>query len=153
MFKRIDWNAFREGAEAVRDRGGQLPLPLRVTCPIQQQLSKPWWCCCCCCLQLGCAEGLPDAVSEELLQDDGFLQKFHHALLEVRQRCRCVHVHCLQQPAHALQCLADSSRPCFCCFAASQVVLEEGALVCPETGRRFPVAKGIPNLLLNEDEV
>jgi multifunctional methyltransferase subunit TRM112 len=33
-----------------------------------------------------------------------------------------------------------------------QVHLEEGTLVCPETGRRFPVNKGIPNLLLNEDE-
>nr|POF09153.1 multifunctional methyltransferase subunit trm112-like protein at1g78190 [Quercus suber] len=31
--------------------------------------------------------------------------------------------------------------------------LEEGALVCPETGRRFPVNKGIPNMLLHEDEV
>jgi uncharacterized protein YbaR (Trm112 family) len=36
--------------------------------------------------------------------------------------------------------------------AALQVHLEEGTLVCPETGRRFPVNKGIPNLLLNEDE-
>ncbi|XP_039065504.1 multifunctional methyltransferase subunit TRM112 homolog A-like [Hibiscus syriacus] len=31
--------------------------------------------------------------------------------------------------------------------------LEEGALVCPETGRKFPVSKGIPNMLLHEDEV
>jgi multifunctional methyltransferase subunit TRM112 len=31
--------------------------------------------------------------------------------------------------------------------------LEAGALVCPETGRRFPVSQGIPNMLLNEDEV
>ncbi|XP_018806844.1 multifunctional methyltransferase subunit TRM112 homolog A-like [Juglans regia] len=31
--------------------------------------------------------------------------------------------------------------------------LEEGALICPETGRRFPVNKGIPNMLLHEDEV
>jgi multifunctional methyltransferase subunit TRM112 len=35
----------------------------------------------------------------------------------------------------------------------TQVCLEEGILICPETGRRFPVAKGIPNMLLNEDEV
>jgi multifunctional methyltransferase subunit TRM112 len=26
-------------------------------------------------------------------------------------------------------------------------------LVCPETGRKFPVADGVPNMLLNEDEV
>ncbi len=36
--------------------------------------------------------------------------------------------------------------------AAAQVELVEGALVCPETGRKFPVVKGIPNMLLNEDE-
>lgn len=34
----------------------------------------------------------------------------------------------------------------------AQVQLVEGALICPETGRRFRVSKGIPNLLLNEDE-
>lgn len=34
----------------------------------------------------------------------------------------------------------------------AQVDVEEGALICPETGRRFPIVKGIPNLLLNEDE-
>jgi uncharacterized protein YbaR (Trm112 family) len=40
-----------------------------------------------------------------------------------------------------------------CASVCAQVCLEEGNLVCPETGRRFPVAKGIPNMLLNEDEV
>lgn len=34
----------------------------------------------------------------------------------------------------------------------AQVHLEEGSLVCPETGRKFSVVQGIPNLLLNEDE-
>ncbi|XP_073839139.1 tRNA methyltransferase subunit 11-2 [Musca autumnalis] len=29
----------------------------------------------------------------------------------------------------------------------------EGQLECPETGRVFPIADGIPNMLLNEDEV
>ena len=59
--------------------------------------------------------GLPDEVTEEMLEaDDAFLQLYHHALLEV--------------------------------------ILEEGALVCPETGRKFPVSKGIPNLLLHEEE-
>ena len=36
--------------------------------------------------------------------------------------------------------------------ALLEVTLEEGALICPETGRKFPVSKGIPNLLLHEDE-
>ncbi|KIZ07534.1 hypothetical protein MNEG_0423 [Monoraphidium neglectum] len=37
--------------------------------------------------------------------------------------------------------------------ALLEVHLEEGALLCPETGRAFKVSKGIPNMLLNEDEV
>ena len=34
-----------------------------------------------------------------------------------------------------------------------EVHLIEGNLVCPESGRKFPVKDGIPNMLLNEDEV
>ncbi|KAL7155947.1 hypothetical protein ABFS83_03G110400 [Erythranthe nasuta] len=37
--------------------------------------------------------------------------------------------------------------------ALLELHLEDGALVCPETGRKFPVSKGIPNMLLHEDEV
>eukprot|EP00750_Incisomonas_marina_P007386 INCI14899.1.p2 GENE.INCI14899.1~~INCI14899.1.p2 ORF type:complete len:122 (-),score=29.52 INCI14899.1:219-584(-) len=37
--------------------------------------------------------------------------------------------------------------------ALLEVELTEGFLVCPETGRKFPVTKGIPNMLLHEDEV
>lgn len=29
----------------------------------------------------------------------------------------------------------------------------EGALVCPNCARRYPIKNGIPNMLLNEDEV
>lgn len=29
----------------------------------------------------------------------------------------------------------------------------EGNLICPESGRRFPISNGIPNMLLHEDEV
>ena len=40
---------------------------------------------------------------------------------------------------------------------AHHVLLEieviNGDLVCPETGRKFPLSDGIPNMLLNEDEV
>mmetsp|Transcript_52209 Transcript_52209/g.166296 ORF Transcript_52209/g.166296 Transcript_52209/m.166296 type:complete len:123 (-) Transcript_52209:126-494(-) len=34
-----------------------------------------------------------------------------------------------------------------------EVQVEEGSLICPESGRKFPINKGIPNMLLNEDEV
>jgi len=60
-------------------------------------------------------EDLPDEVSEGMLEDENFLQQFHHILLE-----KCV---------------------------------EQGSLVCPETGRKFGIDQGIPNLLLHEDEV
>ncbi|XP_050540562.1 multifunctional methyltransferase subunit TRM112-like protein [Daktulosphaira vitifoliae] len=33
-----------------------------------------------------------------------------------------------------------------------EVEIINGNLVCPESGRKFPIAAGIPNLLLNEDE-
>jgi multifunctional methyltransferase subunit TRM112 len=31
--------------------------------------------------------------------------------------------------------------------------VQDGALVCPHSGRSFPVKEGIPNMLLHEDEV
>ncbi|GLV33922.1 tRNA methyltransferase subunit 11-2 [Carabus blaptoides fortunei] len=40
---------------------------------------------------------------------------------------------------------------------AHHVLLEveviEGELICPESGRKFPINNGIPNMLLNESEV
>ena len=34
-----------------------------------------------------------------------------------------------------------------------EVEIMEGELVCPETGRKFPITNGIPNMLINDDEV
>ncbi|XP_032384231.1 multifunctional methyltransferase subunit TRM112-like protein isoform X1 [Etheostoma spectabile] len=34
-----------------------------------------------------------------------------------------------------------------------EVEVIEGCLRCPESGREFPISRGIPNMLLNEDEV
>lgn len=31
--------------------------------------------------------------------------------------------------------------------------LVEGYLICPDTGRRFPVKDSIPNMILHEDEI
>eukprot|EP00239_Pterosperma_sp_CCMP1384_P003558 CAMPEP_0197849964 /NCGR_PEP_ID=MMETSP1438-20131217/13811_1 /TAXON_ID=1461541 /ORGANISM="Pterosperma sp., Strain CCMP1384" /LENGTH=115 /DNA_ID=CAMNT_0043462891 /DNA_START=216 /DNA_END=563 /DNA_ORIENTATION=- len=59
-------------------------------------------------------QGLPASVTTEMLEDEGFLKAFHHALLEVH--------------------------------------VQEGRLICPETGRAFEINKGIPNMMLNEDE-
>ena len=37
--------------------------------------------------------------------------------------------------------------------ALFDVYLVEGYLVCPDTGRKFPVREGIPNMILHEDEI
>merc|ERR1711934_641488 len=34
-----------------------------------------------------------------------------------------------------------------------QVRVVEGNLVCPESGRKFPISKGVPNMLLRADEL
>ncbi|XP_059693418.1 multifunctional methyltransferase subunit TRM112-like protein [Haemorhous mexicanus] len=33
-----------------------------------------------------------------------------------------------------------------------EVEVLEGSLQCPDSGRRFPISRGVPNLLLSEDE-
>merc|ERR1711879_290771 len=38
-------------------------------------------------------------------------------------------------------------------FFLFDIHLVDGSLVCPESGREFPVKDRIPNMLLNEDEV
>jgi multifunctional methyltransferase subunit TRM112 len=54
-------------------------------------------------------KGLPAVMSDELLEDDQFLQAVHHVLLDI----------------HVL----------------------EGTLVCPETGKRFPITHGVPSMM------
>lgn len=34
-----------------------------------------------------------------------------------------------------------------------EIHIQDGTLICPTTGRSFPVKDGIPNMLLHEDEV
>ena len=36
---------------------------------------------------------------------------------------------------------------------AMDVHVEEGSLVCPNCGRAYPISKGVPNMLLRDDEV
>lgn len=37
--------------------------------------------------------------------------------------------------------------------ALMEIDVINGELICPETGRKFPISNGIANMLLNEDEV
>ena len=34
-----------------------------------------------------------------------------------------------------------------------EVEIIEGELICPEMGRKFPISNGIPNMLVNDDEI
>nr|SVE70836.1 EOG090X0LTV [Daphnia similis]SVE71467.1 EOG090X0LTV [Daphnia similis]SVE72100.1 EOG090X0LTV [Daphnia similis] len=64
---------------------------------------------------LGHIDDLPSAVVDDYENNEEFLKKAHHFLMEI------------------------------------EVI--NGDLICPETGRKFPVTDGIPNMLANEDEV
>nr|SVE76177.1 EOG090X0LTV [Daphnia hispanica] len=64
---------------------------------------------------LGHLDDLPLAVVDDYENNEEFLKKAHHVLMEI------------------------------------EVI--NGDLICPETGRKFPVTDGIPNMLANEDEV
>jgi multifunctional methyltransferase subunit TRM112 len=37
--------------------------------------------------------------------------------------------------------------------AMFEIEVVQGELICPETGRKFTIKQGIPNMLCNEDEV
>lgn len=64
---------------------------------------------------LGHLSDLPCELPGDANENEDFLRKAHHVLLEVE--------------------------------------VHEGFLVCPETGRQFPIKNGIPNMLLNENEL
>jgi uncharacterized protein YbaR (Trm112 family) len=70
---------------------------------------------------------------------------------------QCCHtatsLHYARTNQHIRHTCSSGADACWLNVCYVQVCLEEGSLICPETGRRFPVTKGIPNMLLNEDEV
>ncbi|CAM2116848.1 multifunctional methyltransferase subunit TRM112-like protein [Lepidochelys kempii] len=63
---------------------------------------------------LGHLSDLPHQLPPEYENNEDFLRKVHHVLLEVE--------------------------------------VMEGILKCPDSGREFPITKGIPNMLLSEEE-
>ncbi|XP_025206456.1 multifunctional methyltransferase subunit TRM112-like protein [Melanaphis sacchari] len=65
--------------------------------------------------QIGHANDLSDELIDDYEDDEEYLKKVHHLLMEVE--------------------------------------IINGELICPETERVFPISSGIPNLLLNENEV
>ncbi|CAE6534688.1 unnamed protein product [Rhizoctonia solani] len=79
--------------------------------------------------QLG-DESLPEMQPAPGTEDDEFLQKLHHVLLEV--------------PRPVLPLLA---------LTPLQIHVEEGQMVCPNCGHAYMIMQGIPNMLLAEHEI
>jgi len=97
--------------------------------------------------ELGVA-ALPETIPEGAIKDEGFLKSVHQLIMDVRatnsrtpcsRNMRISHSFLLSSLAF-LELL-------------TQIHLQEGTLVCPNCGRVYPVTKGIPNMLLAEDEV
>ncbi|XP_034933662.1 multifunctional methyltransferase subunit TRM112-like protein [Chelonus insularis] len=63
---------------------------------------------------IGHVNDLPESLIQDFENNEEFLKKVHHVLLEVE--------------------------------------VMSGDLLCPESGRKFPINDGIPNMLCNEDE-
>jgi multifunctional methyltransferase subunit TRM112 len=70
---------------------------------------------------------LPETMPDDALDNLEFLKRVHHALNNV----------------------------CFACIKSNilQLEVEEGVLICSESGREFPIKNGIPDMLLKENEV
>lgn len=108
-------------------------------------------------LQLGIAE-LPEAVPEGFAEDEGFLKSVHDLIRDVRDRPRSTS-HMPRTIVHARTPIESSLthppradvQPCV--LIALQLHIMEGALVCPNCERAYPIHKGIPNMVLAEDEL
>lgn len=84
---------------------------------------------------MGHGEGLPENPPDDYESHEEFLKSAHHVLMEV----------------YSCTCMYQSMMLYTVCVLEIEVV--EGDLECPESGRKFPVTNGIPNMLLREDEV
>lgn len=78
--------------------------------------------------------------------DEAFLRSVHLLVMDVRAAAPAaarspVHAHCAygrHSPPHPLRL---------------QIHVMEATLVCPHCARRYPICRGVPNMLLREDEV
>lgn len=79
---------------------------------------------------------IPVALPANATTDEAFLRNLHTVLLDVRH-----------SPPHT------SLYRHVILTCGAQLVVKEGELICPNCNRSFPIKDGVPNLLLNEDEV
>lgn len=104
-------------------------------------------------------DDLPESVSEEMLEDESFLKRFHHALLEVHLEqgaLVCPETGGLHggPPSQAVALTAGGQTwACSLQTPHPPPVKPRLATCCHDAaGRKFVVSDGIPNLLLREDE-
>jgi len=112
------------------------------------------------CNKKGVKEGFPLQIEASKVE----VQKTDYNEDFVKGIFRRVHWGALREAAHTLKCgllpekvtpemLKDPKFLQQLHHVLLEVVVLEGFLVCPESGRKFPIQKGIPNMLLNEDEI
>ncbi len=85
---------------------------------------------------MGHGDAVPSNLAEDYEKNEEFLKKAHHALFEVFGFEYWVFI--------VLNINV---------FIYLQIEVITGELECPETGRKFQIQNGIPNMLVNEDEV
>ena len=84
---------------------------------------------------LGMDGTLPPALPDEYESNEEFLRALHHVLMEARRVA-------IPSPPHPSHRPSHGGRP-----PHVQVEVIDGTLVCPETGKRFPIKDGIPSML------
>ncbi|KAJ8877535.1 hypothetical protein PR048_021990 [Dryococelus australis] len=122
-------------------------------------------------LAIGYSAELPKTIIENFESNEVFLKKVHRVLLEGRGNGRSQenlstngivrHDSQMRKSGVALRqsCLSLSYNFMITLceelinFLLQQVDVVTGDLVCPESGRKFPINESIPNMLLNEDEL
>lgn len=118
---------------------------------------------CCCCSSSIESSSSTIVVDKDLLL--GLLPKINYpALLSAMQQ---VSPHCHHHPPYLLSLLEtqlptelptnvtdlDNATMAKLNRALFHIHVVEGYLICPDTGRRFPIKDGIPNMILHEDEL
>ena len=104
--------------------------------------------------QIGHHNGLPDKVVDDYEHNEDFLKAVHHVLLEVCLRYLFLSLN----DVSVCQNWGGVNFSYFESFIvlsifSFKVDIVSGDLECPESGRKFPITRGIPNMLVNENEV
>jgi multifunctional methyltransferase subunit TRM112 len=89
---------------------------------------------------LSIQHSLPPTVPDQFAENEAFLKALHHVLVEVSSaRARASSA----RARNAAHLVFSPSRV----HPSTQVEVMEGQLVCPESGKKFPIKGGIPSMI------